>query len=101
MGCFVLAILGWQHGRKPPRFGKVAVINKDGMVITNMQDKHGGIHPKHSLGDVQAVIDSFRGLADHLKLNDDERKAMFAELNKWFVHDERANATKEERGLLQ
>ena len=101
MGCFVLAICGWQSGRKPPRFGRVAYINADGIIFTNMQNKDGEIFPNHCLGDVQVVVDNFRGLADHLKLNDKERREMFSELGKWFVHDARANASKEQRGLMQ
>jgi hypothetical protein len=100
MGCFVLAICGWQHGRHPPRFGSTATINKDGVIIAHMQTKEGTIFPNQQLGQVQTVIDNFRGLADHLKLNDDERIEMFTELKKWFVKDERANQNAEERGLV-
>ena len=100
LGCFVLAILGWQHGRKPPRFGKVARIDKDGIVHSNMQDSDWNIHTKHCLGPVQEIIDNFRGLADHLKLDDRERTEMFDELRKWFAFDERANKGIDERGLL-
>lgn len=99
MGCFVLAVLGWQHGRKPPRFGSKAVINAEGMVICHMQDKNSVKHLNHCLGSVQTITDNFRGLADHLKLMDWERKEMFGELRKWFAHDARANETKEQRGL--
>lgn len=93
MGCFVLAILGWQHGRYPPRFGRVARINKDGYVFSNMQSKDGSVYHDYAFGPVQTVIDNFRGLADELKLNDDERKQMFGELRKWFFIDERAKST--------
>src|SRR5262249_778326 len=89
MGCFVLAILAWQHGRHPPRFGRVATITKDGLVKTNMQSKDGKVHLNHILGPVQTVVDNFRGLADELQLKDDERKQMFDELRKWFFKDER------------
>lgn len=100
MGCFLLAILGWQHGRHPPRFGSKAVINKEGILFSNMQDKNGVMHRNHCLGPMQAVTDSFRGLADHLRFTDQERKEMFDELRKWIAHDERANQTIQERGLL-
>lgn len=93
MGCFVLAILGWQHGRHPPRFGRVATITTEGLVKTNMQDKDGKIYLNHILGPVQTVIDNFRGLADDLKLTDNEREQMFNELRKWFFKDERAQST--------
>lgn len=99
MGCFVLAILGWQHGRKPPRFGSRAVINAEGMVFSNAQNADGKMFKNECLGRLQDLTDSFRGLADRLKLNDLEREEMFGELRKWFVHDARANQTNSERGL--
>lgn len=101
LGCFVLAILGWQHTFKPPRFGSRAVIDKDGIVISHMQNQYGEIHRNQRIGPVQDIIDNFRGLADHLKLSDVDRDEMFGELRKWFLHDARANSTNQERGLLQ
>lgn len=93
LGCFVLAILGWQHGRHPPRFGRVCRIDKEGVVYSNMQAKDGVIHRNHRLCPISEVIDSFRGLADDLKLADGERQAMFDELRKWCFIDERAKST--------
>lgn len=93
LGCFVLAILGWQNGRLPPRFGKVARIDKDGMLISNVQTKDGLSLTNQVLGPVQTVIDNFKGLADELKLNDKDRTEMFAELRKWVFIDERPNVT--------
>lgn len=92
MGCFVLAILGWQHGRKPPRFGRVARINKEGIAFTNLQSRNGEVYPDHMLGPLKTILDNFRGLAEDLKLNDEETKAMFGELRKWFLVDERAKS---------
>lgn len=100
LGCFVLAVLGWQHGRKPPRFGSKAYIDANGQLFSNMQDASGHMFRNQHLGPVEDVINNFRGLADHLKLDDKERKEMFGELKKWIVHDARANQTNEERGLL-
>lgn len=97
LGCFVLAILGWQHGRKPPRFGKIARIDEAGVAWSNMQNASGQVFTNHCLGPLQDINDNFRGLADHLKLNDTERREMFAELRKWFAIDERANDLKGER----
>lgn len=99
IGCFVLAILGFQHGIKPPRFGKTATIDKDGILYSNMQDKDGKVFQNHCLGPIGDVRDNFRGLADHLKLSDAERNAMFDELKKWISHDVRADQTNKERGL--
>ena len=101
MGCFVLAILGLQHGIKPPRFGSRAYINAEGLLFSNAQNADVRMYRNECLGPIQAVVDSFRGLADHLNLDDHERVAMFDELKKWIVHDARANQTNEERGLMQ
>ena len=90
LGCLVLAILGWQHGRKPPRFGSTAVILKDGTVMSNFQNKAGNMFANQAICTVQEMVDSFRGLADHLKLNDIDRLAMFEELRKWIREDKRA-----------
>lgn len=92
MGCFVLAILGWQHGRHPPRFGKVARIDKDGIAFSNMQSKDGKMYRDYGLGPVKVIVDNFRGLADDLKLTEKETKEMFSELRKWFFVDERAKS---------
>lgn len=92
LGCFVLAILAWQNGRKPPRFGKLARIDKDGILHSNMQDKDGKVHWDYALGPVKHVIHNFRFLADELKLNDDERKEMFSELKKWVYKDDRSTS---------
>lgn len=92
LGCFVLAILGFQHGRKPPRFGRIARIDKDGNVYSNLQTKDGIIIRNQTLGPVQNIVDSFRTLADELDLTDAERQEMFGELRKWFAIDERATS---------
>lgn len=99
MRCFLLAVLGWQTGLKPPRFGRVARISANGLLYSNMQDINYRIYPNHCLGMVETVIENFRRLADHLKLNDADRKEMFLELKKWIARDDRANQTNEERGL--
>ena len=101
MLCFVLAVLGLQSGVKPPRFGRVGRIDADGLLYSNMQDSNYKIYRDHCLGPVDTVVDNFRGLADHLKLEDWERLEMFDAFKKWIFHDARANETVAERGLLQ
>lgn len=99
IGCIVLAILGWQHGRKPPRFGKIAVINHQGFVITNFQKRDGTILQAHTIGHVDDINGGLRKLADFLKLSDIDRLGMFEEFRKWIAHDYRADQRPEERGL--
>ena len=100
MVCFLLAVFGWQAGFKP-RFGRIARIDKEGMVFSDCVDGYGVKHKAECLGPVERIIDNFRGLADHLKLTDDERIELFSELKKWFAYDARADQNATERGLLQ
>lgn len=93
LGCFVLAALGWQHGRKPPRFGSTARIDKSGILHSNVQTKDGTVYRDQAMRPVQEVIDNFRGLADELHLNDLDRKALFDELRKWIHKDDRVHST--------
>lgn len=101
LGCFVLAVLGMQHGVRPPRFGSTANIDKDGLLYSHMQAADGQIFQNHCLGPVEDVRDNFRRLADHLKLSDSERVELLGELKKWIRHDARADRTVKERGLGQ
>lgn len=96
---FVLAVLGLQHGIRPPRFGNKARIDLQGNLHSDMQDVNYNVHRDMMLGPVEVVRDNFRRLADHLKLDDHERIAMMDEFKKWIAHDERANRTPQERGL--
>lgn len=92
LGCFVLAILGWQHGRKPPRLGRVANIDHNGILYSNMQTKDGLIMPNHKLGPVQDVVAQFNRVCDDLKLPDQDRIALFTEFRKWIRKDARARS---------
>lgn len=92
-GCIILAILGWQHGRHPPRFGRLARIDKNGILFSNMQTKAGAMIRDHKLGPIADIVESFKRLADDLKLMDGERKQMFDELKKWCWKDDRAQST--------
>lgn len=43
-----------------------------------------------AIGTLEAVRDNLRRLADHCKLNDKDREALFEELRKWVRRDHRA-----------
>lgn len=93
LGAILLAMLA----RVPryssfPRFSGLATVTSDGFVMCNFYDKAGVFRPGAFVCDVEDLRDNFRGLADHLKLNDADRNAMFAELLKWIARDYRAPA---------
>ena len=71
-------------------YGTTATIDKDGMVRSNRRDVDGMVHRNFPVGTSTAVRDEFRKLADHCKLTDQDREALFDELRKWIARDDRA-----------
>jgi len=76
-------------------FGKNCTIRLDGLVETLV--RNNGRWRLTPIGTVQGLRDDMRRLADHCKLTDKDREAMFAELSKWILKDERATSTGELR----
>lgn len=83
------AILGRQLP-KPPGFGPSCVISPEGRVLTNAVNADGSFEVGFDLGQVSVLADQFRALADVLKLNDAERRALFNEFRTWVKVDYRA-----------
>lgn len=90
LGALVIAILKRPGRQAPPAFGPSAVITPDGFVMSNFVDKHGMVAVGVVVGSVDEVVGNFRGLADHLKLNDAERQEMFDLMRDWISTDYRA-----------
>lgn len=78
-------------GRRGVSLAPAAEILLDGTVVADCR-MHGKFIPKKPLGSVVAVRDSFRYLADHCKMTDVERNALFEELRKWMSKDHRARS---------
>lgn len=89
-GAIVRAVLG-RNMRTGLRYGLTAVIDRDGIVRASVQDHSGESHKRMPIGSVIAVRDAFRRLADHCRLSDKDREALFEELRKWLT-DERAQS---------
>ena len=92
LGCVVLAVLG-KSASNPPKITGSATIKTDGQVYANFTGSdcvaRQGVH----ICSVEDLQRNFSGLADHLKLSDEERVEMFGEVKKWIWKDERANTT--------
>lgn len=89
-GLIVLAMLAKIPGRGPA-FDQTADILTDGSVATRVRDaKMQWITT--TIGSIEAVRDNMRRLADHCKLGDVDREAMFEELRKWVRKDFRARS---------
>ena len=88
LGALLRAVLGYRS--MPPCFNTAgAVITSDGFVLCGFTDRHGEYHMGAFVGSLVELIKNFRGLADHLKLTDDQRKALFDEVRKWCHTDYR------------
>lgn len=89
LGAIVMAVLG-QTPKEPPAFGLGAVITSDGYIMCDFLTRDGELHTAAFVGAVADLVDNCRGLADHLKLADDERLAFFQSVRAWVKRDYRA-----------
>lgn len=90
-GALVRAVIGknMKHGMA---YVSYATIDKAGIMRASVRAIDGSVHAAMPIGTVQAVRDEFRRLADHCRLSDSEREALFEELRKWVTRDERAES---------
>jgi len=90
-GAIVRAVLG-RNMIRGLCYGLTAVIDREGIVRSNVRAHDGETYARMAVGSVIAVRDCFRRIADHCKLDDDERLAFFDELRKWVIKDERSES---------
>lgn len=90
-GAIVMAILA-KVPKLGPAYGQTCDILTNGIVITPHRIA-GQWTEQRPIGTLIAVRDSVRELADHCKLSDREREALFDELRKWIRKDYRAMST--------
>jgi|CXWL01.1.fsa_nt_gi hypothetical protein len=90
LGCILLAVLG-RPAKHPPQFGSSATITSDGFVMADFVGRDGRGHMGARVCGADELRDNFRGLADHLKLDDANREAMFKAVRQWIAVDYRAN----------
>ena len=92
LGVLVRAVLG-KNTRGGWAMGLTGWIDAQGIVYTRFRVPGGGEVPQeHAVGPIASVRDNFRLLADHCKLNDQDREELFTELRKWISRDMRAQS---------
>lgn len=94
LGCMVICMLGYLP-KNPPRMRGLIVITVDGRTLVDCELNNGAGYLATDIGHIDEVRDNFRRLADHLKLEDKDRIAMFDELRKWIKVDMRASSDQE------
>lgn len=92
LGAIFLQIIG-KSAKHPPQIIGTASVDEEGLCWTLLRKAHGGEIAEGvvCLGELSAIVDEFRRLADHLKLDDAERIELFEELRKWVAVDLRAD----------
>jgi hypothetical protein len=89
-GCVVRAML-LRVPKVGPAFGRTCDITMDGYIESIIRID-GRWRPPVRIGTVAAVRDNLRRLADHCKLDDKDREALFEEFRKWIRRDHRAKS---------
>ncbi len=74
-----------------PALGLTSDILTDGRVVTPVR-RYGMWGTPESIGTTISVRDNLRMLADHCKLSDADRNAMFETFGKWISRDYRARS---------
>jgi hypothetical protein len=79
---------------RPPFLTTAAKIDKEGRIVADMVDERGVIHKDTVLFPTEMSLrDSFRTLADRLKLNDVDRIELLKCAQRWVVADRRLDPT--------
>lgn len=66
-----------------PRFSGKATITSDGFVMCNFTASNGENHMGAFVGSVTDLVRNTKGLGDHLKLSDDDRKEFYHTITNW------------------
>lgn len=88
LGAIFLAMIEKQRRTRPQFRGK-ATITSDGFVMCDFIDRHNVLHLGALVCTVEELVANLRGLAEHLRLNDDEAQAMFQKAREWIAVDYR------------
>lgn len=91
LGTILLCAVLRQPPPRPPWFGPSCIITDTGLVVSNFVDRNNVQKGPTVVCPIQELIDNFRGLADHLRLEAADREEMFSELRKWVAVDARAD----------
>lgn len=91
-GSIVIAMLG-RVPNNLPMLNNTAVITEAGEVLCDYVSRHGVLHRRFHIGNVQRIVGDFNRLCDELKLNDAESIEVFETLRRWISIDERTRKT--------
>ena len=88
LGLILRAVMGMPTN-DPPWLGPSAIIDQQGMVLSNWVDESNHMHFASGVCTIDELVQNLRGLVDHLQLSFDEATRLFTQVRGWIKSDAR------------
>ena len=88
LGLILRAVMGMPT-RDPPWLGPSAIIDQQGIVLSNYVDSANKKHFAAVVCHVDDLVDNLRGLCDSLQISDVQAHALFHQVKGWIKSDAR------------
>lgn len=88
LGLILRAVMA-KPTESPPWLGPSAIIDQNGMVLSNYVDEQNKPHVGVAVCHIDDLVNNLRRLCDTLGLSDDHAHALFAQVRGWIKSDAR------------
>lgn len=88
LGLILRAVMGVPTNL-PPWFGPSAIIDQNGIVLSNYVDARNKFHFAATVCHIDDLVNNLRRLCDTLAISDVEAHALFAQVRGWIKEDAR------------
>ena len=95
LGLILRAVMGVPT-EAPPWFGPSAIIDDQGVVLSNYVDEENHFHLGAVVCHVDDLVNNLRGLVDALQISDVQAYALFSQVKGWIKSDARPHTEQAE-----
>lgn len=95
LGMILRAAMGLPTNN-PPWFGPSAIIDQNGIVLTNYVDSSNKMHFATAICTIDDLVSNLRRLCDTLRLSDVHAHALFSQVRGWIKEDARPHTEQAE-----
>jgi len=88
LGLILRAVMGIPT-KDPPWLGPSAIIDQNGVVLSNYVDSSNKMHFAAAVCSVDDLVGNLRSLVDHLQISDVQAHALFTQVKGWIKSDAR------------